>query len=339
MSFQLNVIIEGMIAMVPLDKGRVQLLMVEGRRDMMASDGSCIPKHFPVVRFDKRDLPPGSEASLANSLAAKDSSLQKALFASVPSRDEKSTTPYGYWFLDRQDLGFHYNSQDKPARDLLLWDESTASANANGHGGGEDSYLSWIPRLAKIAPAAAVVDPDCLVGNPEKRLIAARLLLTEGSLMCAGLSQNPATGDRLSVDFRPVGADASAAANGQHVGTGFMFQLKVPSDAVCLTSKPWSGGQEATVLTLSPSDKRDTAVVEVSIWNLPLESIFELGLPQGVKMDMDVHFEMFYELSSRRPPLTDRPIPHLQNQASKLHPIRMSDLFCPPVHLEAPPQG
>lgn len=330
MSFQLNINFQGLIALVPTDGGsHMDVLLVEGRREMMTSDGTCVPAHFPVLLFNQADLAAGQAGQLP---ALEENARSGVLYITPPSADG-SAQVRGFWFLDQQQLDVAADPPGvAPPQPLVVWNAQTQST-ANGSHPGKDAstFLTLIPAITDLDGSAASVDPDCLMASPNKGLIAARFHLKEGFLQSLGI-QKDESGKDVVVEFRSSGLPAASGNPRQKVSNGAQLQLIIPGDSATIYSTAF-GGQREPILTLTPKGK-NTVTIEVQ--NLPIQDILRMKKTFDVPAEVDPHFEMFYELSQRRPPMHTRPIPHLATQAANSGPVRVVDVFCPPAVFQAP---
>lgn len=331
MAFQLNINFQGLIALVPTDGGsHIDVLLVEGRREMMTSDGTCVPAHFPVLIFDRADLKEGQ----AGSLPALEENARSGVLYVTPPSDDGSAQVRGFWFLDQQQLDVVADPAGAaPPQPLVVWNAQTQSTTNGNHPGKDAStFLTLIPAINDLDGSAAAVDPDCLLPAPNKGLVAARFHIKEGFLQSLGV-QKDESGQEVVVEFRSSGLPAAAGNPRQRVSNGAQLQIQIPGDSATLYSTPF-GGPRTPFLTFTPKGK-STLTVEVQ--NLPIQDILRLKKTFDEPVDVDTHFEMFYELSARRPPMHSRPVPHLVPKAvADSGPVRIVDVFCPPAVFQAP---
>ena len=332
MPFTLRIDFQGMIGVVPINGGdSLQMLFVDGRKGCQVSDGDHIPPHFPVIRFERPNV------ADPKMLADHEEGLQKIMYTGEQELSSADDL-VGYWFLDSQELELHYEGE--PAdnqKKLLIWDEDTAhQANGNVNGRGPNQYFSRIPHLDLVQSPASRIDPDCLLPQPREGLIAARFKIRDGIVQSLDVFRDQL--DQLvPITFRPLGSSLPDAVLTQPaISTGLQLEVQVPGESAILVSTAFGETVAKPVLKLAPVKGEN--VVNVKIWNLPLTEIF--GLPEldhqmGAE---DKHFELFYELSLRRPPLHNRPVPHLTTSGNSMSmpgmggpPIHLQTPFCPPV--------
>ena len=337
MSFKLQIDFQGLIAAVPVNGGEsMQILLVESRNGRKTSDGDHVPPHYPVVRFDRRNVVD------LEALRDHEQGKQKIIFlGSSDLTSEADLT--GLWLLDSQDLEVRYDAANDQNNGMVtIWNKDLARGESRFAGKSPDQYFSLVPHLEDISYSSSRVDPDCLRPNPTSGLIAARFKIKEGLVQAAQLERDQ-NGRSVPLDFRPFGADLRGTVFSQAVSDGIQLEMEIPTDSATLVSTEFGSGEKLSVLKLAPFASQGTTPVRVQVWNLPLEDT--LGLPRHShgSSSADKHFELFYELSLQRPPLHLRPVPHLANGGNggnggsgghhddEEDPIRITDIYCPPV--------
>lgn len=335
MAFTLKIEFRGMIAFVPVNGGSsLMTLMVDARSGRQASDGHHIPPHVPVVKFDRRNVADPA------TLRRHEEGRQKVFYLGQQEM-ESEVDLTGLWFLDNQDLDLRYDGQDvnRVNRKVVLWDEEAQRRSlipANGRG--PATFFSRLPHLENVVSSASRVDPDCLVPKPKEGLLAGRFLINEGIVE----SLTPPTdqaGNPIPAQFRPLGSSLPATVLTQSsVGVGLSVEIQVPGKSATLVSTLFGDATSKAVLKLAPAKDQKTPV-HLKVWNLPLADVFGLPSFDHSAIDLDRHFEMFYELSLRRPALHNRPVPHFgatqNNGGGHSHfspgPIQLTTPFCPPA--------
>lgn len=114
---------------------RMCVVLVDGRKEgTKALDGTKLRRHFGFVRFDLRNLPPGSNGPKEH---------------------------HGVWYLDRKQVVIYsddatpLNTASYVARIDTEYDITTPNS-------GEERSLSWVPGLTKLMPAFSAIDPNCV---------------------------------------------------------------------------------------------------------------------------------------------------------------------------------
>ncbi|HEX6902363.1 MAG TPA: hypothetical protein VF789_21775 [Thermoanaerobaculia bacterium] len=330
MAFTLKIEFQGLIGYVPTNGGKSLLaLFVEGRKGRQTSDGHHIPAHVPVIQFARRNV--ADPGTLRNHEQGK----QKVLYFGQQDMGAVDDLA-GLWFLDNQDIELRYEGQDREDQKLRIWDEETRASFGQPNGRGPASFFSQLPHLDTIISSASRVDPDCLLPQPREGLLAARFTIREGVIESLTPPEE-LDGKLLSTQFRPIGTDLGGTVFTQtSIGSGALVEVKVPGDSVTLVSRLFGDEASKSVLKLAPVAGQTTPI-HVKVRNLPLYDIFGLPNFEHPNLTEDRHFEIFYELSLRRPPLHKRPIPHFelaeQNGGGHVHPgpIHLSTPWCPPA--------
>ncbi len=342
MPFKLKLDFRGLIAVVPTDGGEsLRILSVEARGGRQTSDGEHIPPHYPVVRFDRKNV------ADIDSLADHDEPGEKIV--SLGPADALEPHLKGVWFLNGQDLEIQFAGQTVTRGSLLIWDQALAQASiGNFTNKNPDQFFSLIPRLEEIAPSAARVDPDCLRRQPREGLVASRFTVREGFAQAIQLQRDKETGRVVPIDFRPISAPSNDTVVSKPASAGVQVEIDIPGDSVTVLATRFGADVPRPVLTLRPAEDQGGQPVVLEVWNLPLEDLLELPKSLGghAHAGQDKHFELFYELCQQRPPLHKRPIPHFNVEGNGngngtghgghgpnhgLPPVRISDPFCPPV--------
>lgn len=330
MSFNLKIKFQGLIGYVPTNGGKSLLaLLVEARKGHQTSDGHHLPSHVPVIQFDRRN------ALNLQELARLDSNdNQKILYHGQGDMKSESELK-GLWFLDDQDLELSYE-RERSDRKFQVWDE--AMAHNAGVAENTLNFFSSLPHLENLASASSRVDPDCLLPNPKDGLVAGRFKIDDGIVQALNPPRDDG-GNLIQVHFRPLGSeDKETVFTQQYIGHGMVLEIEVPGESVTLMAKKFDSTEAKAMLKLAPVEG-ESASLEIQVWNLPLYDIFGLPSFGHSSTTEDRHFELFYELCQRRPPLHKRPIPYFvsstQNGNGGGHghggPVMLTTPWCPPA--------
>lgn len=333
MSFTLKIEFQGLIGYVPTNGGKSLLaLLVEARKGRQTSDGHHLPSHVPVVQFERRNVLNLEEIALHEP-----EDNQKFLYSGTAEIESEESLK-GLWFLDNQDLEVRYEGEDRPDRKVLIWDEDTAGDPRLATGGRRrETFFSVLPHLENVSSSASRIDPDCLLPKPKEGLLSGRFTIRDGIVQALN---PPRVGeDPIRAQFRPLGSPVIDTVHMQDsIGKGVVLEMEIPGDSVTLFATKFGQTAAQPVLKLGPVPG-ETTPVAIQVWNLPLYDIFGLPSFGHSSATEDPHFELFYELCLRRPPLHNRPIPYFvgeQQNGNGHHdhgegPVNLTTPWCPPA--------
>lgn len=317
MSFILRIYFLGLIAFVPNEEGdRMTALVVNVRDAYYATDGTRFPPHFPAL------LAPAGRCqgeciedlqNVANHL------FDRGTISSSPEslRQLKGFLGGGgAWAINGEEITIDLPTDPRETRSgLKMVLDQRPSVRLSGAlppslpktpSEGED--FSWVAEIGQILPEAAQVDPDCL-GNNEKDLIAGRMRLTTGTAKTYRLVQFKDLLPQFS--FQPLVSSSKPAAYSQGLAEIVAVDIPVSGCEVTLTARK-IGSCETRSMKLSPSDCNSGQVLEIALVNLP-DDLFrprgEQAHAHGEPSNVGTHFELFYELSDRRPSWRQRVVP------------------------------
>lgn len=321
MEIILRIYFIGLIAFVPSQDGSETTIILERARDRhQASDGHHIEPHLPLLlargdcQGDCRDnsrriadfifSPPGRPNTRA-SLRQLDQALEGG----------------GAWILDDVELTLDIPTVTGDAPKPLTYSLDKAGppksvTSALPSNSIEARDFAWIADMATIAPDAAVINPAILSSTPPQGLVAARLVLDQGTLSTYSLLE--VEGDIVQVAFQPTRAD-KASVPPRAFGNWMAFDISLSPEAcelgVGISARPFAHGEQRR-MTIKP-ECTPGSVVEVALINLP--PWYEARSESSQPSPYGPHFELFYKLAQQPPSEPSmRPVPVLATQERRL---------------------
>lgn len=298
MDFLLRIYFAGLIAFAPLGEGReMMVLLVDARDGYAASDGTWIEEHRPLLlaragqcRGTCREQDEGiTELLYPDALRKGSDEAAKALGAALRGG--------GGWVLGDSNLSIVAPPGAMPTGGSLVRASSATRES-----------FDWVASIEAIDPSAATIDADVLKEHPTKGLIAARLKLSAGLLKTYRLVR--ADDQLAALSFRALRDRSSRVASGQPLTDWVMLEIPVSGCRLELLDENFSTGARRT-MELSPSKCDGSEVVELALLNVPKARSHSASEKHAGERRIGHHFEIYYELSSQRPPNRLRPVPVL----------------------------
>ncbi len=298
MTFVLRIFFMGLIAFVPSRDGKeLTVLLVETRPGYVASDGSLIPPHQPMLLA--RAAKCWGHCGIGNFTHA------GFFFAKVgeagANRLLSAALSHGAaWELDGSDLSIVDAQPSRAA--LSLQTEDSAERKAFG----------WIADLGQIIPSTGTVDPDVLACRPQKGLVTSRLRLKSGKVWTYRFIH---LADKvLPVKFRTLQGTDEKEGFSRPIADWVAAEIEISGDSVEIVENRFGCGEIRTI-RLAP----ENGLVELALMNIPPPP------PQSFdgshrEHEPAAHFEMYYDLAQTPPPSDRRPVPHVPAQQSSLPP-------------------
>jgi hypothetical protein len=294
--FILRIFFMGLIAFVPSRDGKeLTVLLVETRPGHIASDGSLIVPHQPMLLARAADCWGHCgirDAGIAGFFFPQDSSTHANQLLSAALGDGAA------WTLDGSDLSI-LDAERDPAREVS---DKTMD-------------FSSIADLGGIVPSAGIADPELLASRPPKRLIVARLRLRSGKVWTYRLVQ--------PCDFKILSHTGDSgdgdAASPRPLADWVAAEFEISDDTVEIVENRF-GGQEPRTIRLAPQD----GLVELTLMNIPPPPAQQSGDESHQEHQPAAHFEMYYDLALTPPSPKQRPVPHIadQNPSSQKQAVR-----------------
>jgi len=321
MSFILKIYFMGMIAFVPSGDGQEMTILLQDVRDgHYASDGSHIDTHLPML--------------IARSSACSGDCLDDLepvamhLFkgAEGVARGDEMTHLEGAigngaaLVLDGSDLGVEsVDLNIEPQRGgVTIFSPLSTSAqmdrNVFPRTSEEQGDFSLIASMGAIAPELAEIDPQLMGENPGATgLIIGRLRLDQGEIRTHSLVQYG--GKIAPLSFRRLGDSSRSGEPVGPLGDSAVVEIPVAGCEVYFRERKFSG-EPGRVIRLAPESCEGGEVLEVALLNLPPRGAHDQNRREGNAAShrsatVGTHFELFYELAARRPPVRQRPVPHV----------------------------
>ena len=308
MIFTLRIFFIGLIAFVPSQDGKeLTVLLVETRPGHVASDGSLIPPHHPMLLARAAEcrghcgIDEGIDPLL---LFPKDSAADAHLAAALDAG--------AAWTLDGSDLSIVDAGSRKASASLSLQGHprqpgAPLALSRNPEGNTMD--FDYVADLSRIVPSAGVVDPDVLARLPQRRLITARLRLRSGKVGTCRLVH--VDGEVHSFDFKSLRRDCAKQERGssqllaapQPLADWVAAEIEVSGPEVEIVETRFASGEIRTI-RLAPQD----GLVELAVLNIP-DPPSEEELPEHHEADR--HFELYYKLAQKPLPPCQWPVPHV----------------------------
>lgn len=283
MTFTLKIFFMGLIAFVPSqDEKELTVLLVETRPGHVASDGSLIAPHHPMLLaraercwghcgIDER-IDPGL-------LFPKDSATDARKYLAAALGNGAA------WTLDGSDL-------------------SIVDAGPRRSGESLTMDLDDVAHLGRIVPSAGVVDSDTLARLPQRKLITGRLRLRSGNVWTWRLVH---VADKVrSFDFKSLRPEGAKAGYSQPIADWVAAEIELSGDEVEIVETRFAS-EEIRTIRLAPQD----GLVELAVMNIPDPP--SAGSEEAVHEhhEVDRHFELYYRLAETPPPPWQFPVPHV----------------------------
>ncbi|HKH47667.1 MAG TPA: hypothetical protein VKM72_23670 [Thermoanaerobaculia bacterium] len=280
MTFILRIFFMGLVAFVPNRDGtELTVLLVETRPGQVASNGSAIALHHPMLLARAAECRGdcGTAAGVDPHLLFPEDGAAAASYLAAALEHGAA------WRLDGSDL-------------------SIVDAGAREHGPLE-MQLGDIADLGRIAPGFGVVKPDLLAPRPPQNLIAARFRLRSGKVRPYRFVRED--GKVLPIEFKPLQGGPVAVGAPRALADWIVAEITVPGDSIEIVESRFGGTGRRTV-RLSPQD----GFVELAVMNIPDPPPKESAHAAHAA---DTHFELYYNLARTPPPAGQRPVPHVAN--------------------------
>jgi hypothetical protein len=247
---------------------------------------AAVPPHVPVIELDPADLSPKSE-------------VQPDLFFHRPD----SRREWGLVFLTGNDVRLAPEPSGAPTLRHGRAPMSPAPASA-----AEAEDFSWIAEIAKLDPAAGIMDPACVEGGTDADgRVAARMSLRGGTLGAQLLAEANG-GAPIIFDWMAAAKDGNPPPGySQALAAGAAYDVTVSSAEVALVLTSFSD-KSVRRLVLSFDGVPVGGAIEIVIKNMPLDGVLDVTQAAKIEVNPDSHFEMYYALSASPP--TTAWIPH-----------------------------
>lgn len=335
MTFKLLIYFMGLIAFVPSRDGKeLTVLLVETRPGHVATDGSLIAPHHPMLLARAADcwghcgiLDP----TLAGFFFTRDGTARANEFLSAALGKKGAA-----WRLDGSDLSIPDARPETSRKALTLQNGDTDPT----------TDFSAIADLGRFVPSAGIVDPDLLARQPPRKLIAARLRLQSGKVWTYRH-----IGPCVFKTLQGKGGGGENAAPSRMLADWVAAELEISDGTVEIVDTRF-GGKEIRTIRLAPQD----GLVELAVMNIPPPPVQQSDNSSHAAHAPAAHFERYYDLARNPPPPDQRPVPHaatdqgpaLPSGQEKRPPSKLIDaiklgdpkgfyerILCPPAQLSA----
>lgn len=300
MTFILRIFFMGLIAFVPSRDGKeLTVLLVDARQGFVASDGSTVPSHLPMLLARAADC--------QGHCGIESSEIARALFPGAnPDDSLKDALDQGAaWHLDGSDLTFLPKNADRLASSAPLHIELRRRNGKSVPGNSDERKdFSWVADMRRIQPPGTV-DPDALMLRPQKGLVVARLRLQSGTVWTYRLVNM--NGKVPSLSFQTLQGGRADVDYSQPLADWVVAEIRIPGNAVKIVENRFGGGQGRAV-DLAPHN----GVVELAVMNIPKPAP-RRDVPDESHRDHEPgkHFEIYYKLASGTGSQDQRPVPHV----------------------------
>ncbi|HEX7184665.1 MAG TPA: hypothetical protein VF756_22765 [Thermoanaerobaculia bacterium] len=302
MTFILKIFFMGLIAFVPSQDGKeLTVLLVETRPGYVASDGSLIAPHHPMLlaRAEKCWGHCGIDEGIdPHLLFPRDSpaDAQRYLAAALGNG--------AAWSLDGSDLSIVDAGSQKSSASLSLQGrprQPGAPLALSKTLEGDTLDFDYIADLGRVLPAAGAVDPDVLARLPQRRLITARLRLQSGKIGTYRLVHM--FGKVHSFSFKALRCNGANVEYSQPLADWVTAEIEVSGPEVEIVENHFAD-REIRTIRLAPQD----GLVELAVLNIP-DPPSEEELPENHEADR--HFELYYKLAQTLLSPCQWPVPHV----------------------------
>jgi len=279
--FTLQIVLTGLIALVPSqDQKSMWILLPDARDDYYASDGMLMPKHRPLLVY-----PCKLRTGYAGKCQDDESDAAAVADLSRTFRPD-ALKGMGVWQL----AGDTVTLAPKTAEGSL---DLTKLMAAPG------------PDMAKVMPGAESIDQDSTNPIPLKGLLAARLDILTGRIDMNDLV--PYCNNR-DYTFKTLGAGTAVNGNKSHLLKQVTIRMTVLDPNVTLKLFTFGDNMARASITLTPDASN---LMTIFLSNQSECPKWQANLCQDPRHTQDAHhFELFYELSDKRPPQHLRPVPY-----------------------------
>lgn len=293
-----RLVLYGLIAFVPNAKdspSAVSALLVDARGPQYVSDGCRIPPHRPVL--------------YASAGKCRDNGGS----CKVSSQVEKPGDAIaGAWPLDGQSLSVEIIQPggQRVRKRIVLTGAKIASPLPTNPS--EGSSVDWVPQVGSLLPAGAPADAgevseDCL-GSARDCPIAARVTLDAGQVTSCHLAADEY---KLIYPFRFKSLVSNAESPlVQAMSDALMATFQVPRGSkIKIDSRNLADAAGRKPRRSIVLEDRGLGEIDVWITNLPPYHHQMAKEDECHDMDVDRHFELYYNLLKRRLPFTQRVVP------------------------------
>lgn len=321
MSILVKIYFFGLIAFVERsDPHRLVALLPETSTPFVTSTGQTIPQHIPILvsRADRCEGDCGTQATERVQIAS-------ALFPAVrkPNATEqmnllgKALRKGGSWKIEGLDIEF--SNPDAAANSTatltIVRDRDDERTGPNPRRPSEiarRSSFDRVPDLAHLGAKPLTVDPRLLESVVPPGILASRLALGEGTIKAFRLAR---FGDQV-LPWRlenPITQSASPATDQMEAGAepmavAVVAEIRIPSCSVKIDARPLASKGARRSMTLSSKDC-ENGEIEIAVLNLPSVHVGHVPSASPPELEMDHHFELYYELAECRPSRAERNIP------------------------------
>lgn len=295
----LRLIFYGLMAFVPNDSSPTSLhaLLVDARGHHYSSDGCKLPRHTPALYVSAEDCTVEGET--------------KGPCRTSPQIPRPLDEISGSWLLDGDNLSLEIVPPDGQRQRTLVAPRKDRNGTAIPITATESEDLSWLPSMP------APIDQNCL-GAADDCPIAARFKIDDGRVSSCLLFENDIN-VVPAFDLRPLDGSnparlATDASSAQAMTTAVLVTLQVPRNSeIRIVSTPLAdscrGRKKPTRSILLKAGDRPT--IDVWITNMPQHDHTMAPVDKLCEdHSIDRHYEMYYNLVSRRIPFSERAVPH-----------------------------
>lgn len=300
MTFILRIFFMGLIAFVPSQDGKeLTVLLVDARQGYVASDGSVIPPHMPMLLARAGDC--------KGHCGAEGSAIARILFSGAsPDASLASALNNGAaWQLNGSDLTILPKDAEQKASSAPLRIELSRRNGKSVPGNPDERKdFSWVADLRRIDPPGTI-HPDMLALRPQKGLVVARLRLHSGTIWTYRLVS--VDGKVPPLGFKTLQADRVTIDYSQALADWVAAEIEIPGNAVKVVENRFGDGQSRT-MDLTPHN----GLVELAVMNIPKPSARpDLEGESHRAHEPGKHFEIYYDLAATGSSKNQRPVPHI----------------------------
>lgn len=316
----------GLMAFAPNDSSptSINALLLDAQGHHYASDGCKLPGHVPALYVR------AAGCTVRDGRLGDGEPVPCELSSQVALPIDRSSAS-GSWLLDAEHLTLEIEAPDGNRKKQLIAHRSQSLRSPLPNTPEEVQDLAWLPAL----PAA---DRNCL-GPADDCPIAARFEIDDGEVTTCQLFRHDRGGPVNAFDLKPLGASSFAASTPpQAIAGAVLASVAVPRGSkVRIVSKSFEGAwrnRESPLRTIE-LEAGDQPTIDLWVTNMPI-SAHGMGPDHAChSQSIDRHYEMYYNLLSRRVPFSERSVPHTADEVGKAENAQPpGEKSCQPIPLD-----